>query len=162
MRVIENNPIQAIPIVERPVRAYLDIPVFYATENGLIPNTGGIYCAELFVKCVLKPINEYCRMENFSFVHIGCYNPRNARKKDGTPILDEKGAMRWSNHAYGIAIDAKGIINNGEFRLLSLKDDKDMFDKILQNIFQAGKKAEIVNESNWYHIGFFMNEGLCY
>jgi hypothetical protein len=155
MKTVENKPIQAVPIVVRPVRVWLDIPVFYATENGFVPSNGGIYCAELFSQCVLKPINEYCKMRNFSFVHIGCYNPRPARKKNGDPILDVNGAMRWSNHAFGSAIDAKGVILDGEFRLFTLKEDKEMFDKIIQNIFQAGKKPEIVDEKGWWHIGYF-------
>ena len=137
--------------VQKPVRAFLECQVYYNTENGIVPSNGGIYCDSLFADIVLKPIEEYCIKYDYSFAHIGCYNPRFARDKNGQPILDKNGQQRISNHAFGTAIDAKGLVTHG----MIIGIPQELIDEIRAGIEKQGKKPEIVDEVRWWHIGFF-------
>jgi hypothetical protein len=104
----------------------------------------------LFADVILKTIENHCVEHNLGLVHIGVYNPRPARKKDGTNFIP----LRWSEHAFGNAIDLKGFTQNGK---LIYADKEPHFKDLLKKIVDmcASKKVtlSVVNETNWYHIG---------
>ncbi len=75
------------PQVLNPVLVEMDIPLFYMTERGPIPWQHKIFCGRAFADSVLRPINQILKDSGKGMVHIGFYNPRQARKRDGTPII---------------------------------------------------------------------------
>ncbi len=145
------------PLIENPVKVTLDIPVFYATERGPVPWNHSIICGKAFADTVLKECESLMQDRGLGLVHLGFYNPRQARRKDGTIIQPP----RWSNHAYGEAMDFKGVITeSGEGEFLEVADmESDVLDKIIEScrsaIEAAGRKPEIVDEGSWYHIGLW-------
>ena len=138
------------PMVNFPVSVLADMPVYYSEDKGLTLVKSGIFCSRLFADTVLKVINDHCVEHNLGLVHIGVYNPRPARKKDGTNFIP----LRWSEHAYGNAIDLKGFAQSGK---LIYTDKEPHFKDLLKKIVDmcASKKVtlSVVNETNWYHIG---------
>lgn len=148
------------PKVLNPVLVEMDIPLFYMTERGPIPWQHKVFCGRAFAESVLKIINQIMKDRGKGIVHIGFYNPRKARKKDGTPIVP----TRWSNHAYGEAVDFKGVSTGGDIdSFVSIRDMKvSMADELnlLKSSCQAaivalGRKPEIVDEGDWLHIGIW-------
>lgn len=149
------------PMVKDPVRVYMDIPLYYATERGPAPWDHPIFCAEAFAKTVLEVINTVFFDYGVGFVHIGFYNPRKARRRNGAPIEP----ARWSNHAYGEAVDWKGVVTQaGDFVGVDLLEDaphieSPFFRKIWTDCAEVirgiGRDPEIVNEGSWVHIGIW-------
>jgi hypothetical protein len=80
------------PPVNNPVLVAMDVPVFYMNERGPTPSTHGIFCGKAFADTVLTELNAILQAGGLGLVHLGVYNPRQARHKDGTPILP----ARWS------------------------------------------------------------------
>jgi hypothetical protein len=154
-------PVPGKPLVIDPVKVYMDIPLFYATERGPVPWDHPIFCAKVFAETVLQVQNDILLAEQMGLVHIGFYYPRPARRRDGTPIEPE----RWSNHSYGLAEDWKGIVTkNGEFLGVDLLHGNpavptDLFMRIwngcAEAIRKAGRRPEIINEGSWVHIGIW-------
>lgn len=154
-----NRPTGA-PNVVNPVKATLDCPVYYYGENGPVPSFSPVYCAGTFARTVLAAIEEWCVKHHFALVHVGIYNPRPARKANGQEITPK----RWSNHAYGCAIDFKGIkVNHGKGGFLSvdiLQADapakwRELLDAVSDAMKAANLKPEMVDEGGWYHMGYF-------
>ena len=148
------------PRVANPVKATLTIPVFYATERGPVPYTQPIFCGRVFAETVLKALERCCLGWQFGLVHIGLYNPRKARKADGKVIRP----VRWSNHAYGEAMDFKGIVTNlGQGRFYNIKRMQwgcpsklgDVWTGCEEAIESKGLRPEIVDEQDWLHIGIW-------
>jgi hypothetical protein len=148
------------PLVKQPVFAELDIPLFYATERGPMPWHHSIFCGQTFADTILAECEKLCLAENFALVHLGVYNPRKARHKNGTEIKP----TRWSNHAYGEAMDFKGIMtDNGAGQFLDIKALKAERPDFLATLKQAcetainskGRQAEIVDEGGWLHLGIW-------
>jgi len=148
------------PLVLNPVLVEMDVPMFYMTERGPTPWDHKVFCGKAFADTVLKQLNQLLKEKNQALVHIGFYNPRKARKKDGTPIIPE----RWSNHAYAEAVDFKGVILNGDVdSFVSIKNMKaSMPDQLAlikasceSAIVAIRRKAEIVDEGDWLHIGLW-------
>jgi hypothetical protein len=148
------------PIVKDPVLVKLDIPLYYAAEQGPVPWHHSILCGRAFAETVLQQCNEILTASNCGLVHIGIYNPRQARRKDGTLIQP----IRWSNHAYGEAMDWSGVITdagNGDY--LNISKMKGQCPEILQKIIDTsrqaiaklGREPEMVDEGGWYHIGLW-------
>lgn len=148
------------PLVASPVLVQMDIPLFYMTERGPIPWAHKIFCGKSFAETVLKEMNAILLSTSFGLVHIGFYNPRKARKRDGTPIVP----TRWSNHAYGEAMDFKGITTEATGKsLVSIVQMKISHPDLLasiksrtsQSIIGHGRKPEVVDEGDWLHIGIW-------
>ncbi len=83
-----------------------------------------------------------------------------ARRKDGTLIQP----VRWSNHAYGEAVDFKGVVTeNGAGEFLGIAEMKEqcpdkldfLIDACNQAIIAIQRKPEIVDEGDWCHIGLW-------
>jgi len=148
------------PPIQNPVKVAMDIPLFYATERGPTSWNHSVVCGEAFADTVLKECERIFQEQNLALVHIGFYNPRKARRKDGTIIQP----TRWSNHAYGEAVDFKGVItNSGEGEFLGIADMESTMPETLKEIVEscekaiidAGREPEIVHEGDWYHIGLW-------
>lgn len=148
------------PLVKTPVVVTLDVLVFYCTERGPVPSLRGIMCGKVFAATVLTEMNRILGGYGFALVHIGVYVPRRARKADGTLIRP----ARWSNHAYGEAMDFKGIITErGEGKFLDIAAMKRGCPKKLREILEAcesaicarNRRPEIVDEGGWIHIGLW-------
>lgn len=148
------------PLIKNPVKVTLDIPVYYATERGPRPWHHSILCGKAFADTVLRECEIILQDQSLALVHLGFYNPRQARRKDGTPIQPP----RWSNHAYGEAMDFKGVItNSGEGDFLEIADMESTMPDTLNEIMKscgiaitaAGRRPEIVNEGGWVHIGLW-------
>lgn len=148
------------PRVLNPVLVEMDIPLFYMTERGPVPWQHKVFCGRAFAETVLKAINQLFRERGLGMVHIGFYNPRKARRKDGTPIVP----ARWSNHAYGEAVDFKGVTRGGSAdEFVSIRQMKTSMTEELTllksgceaAIVALGRKPEIVDEGDWLHIGLW-------
>jgi hypothetical protein len=151
------------PIVKNPVRVTMDLPLFYATERGPVAWNHSIFCGKAFADTVLKQCSEILTEYNYALVHLGVYNPRQARHKDGSLIQPP----RWSNHAYAEAMDFKGVITDGgEGTFLDIAAMKSTCPDKLQRLLDAchdsivalGRKPEIVDERGWYHIGLWPDD----
>lgn len=143
------------PLVKDPVRVTMDIPLYYMTERGPVPWDHTIFCARAFADTVLYTINGIFCEQQLGFVHLGFYNPRKARRRNGALIEP----VRWSNHAYGEAGDWKGIVTqDGEFTPVGTLDEK-LFMAVWSGctvaIRDIGRKPEIINERGWVHIGIW-------
>ena len=148
------------PLMKNPCTVKLDVPVFYNTERGPIPSNGGIVCSSDFAKTVLAALETWAKTYHFGIVHIGCYNPRMARNMNGTPILP----ARWSNHAFGTAIDFAGvlvggslvIVRTGELETGAAKKWAELITAVTTSITHAGYRPEVVREGGiWEHLGFY-------
>lgn len=148
------------PLVINPVLVEMDIPLFYMTERGPVPWAHKIFCGKAFADTVLKELNTLFIEHSVGLVHIGFYNPRKARHKDGSPIVP----TRWSNHAYGEAVDFKGITTDATgdsfLGIAAMKQKQpNLLSAINQRVSQAivsyGRRAEIVDEGDWLHIGLW-------
>lgn len=148
------------PAVENPVKVTLDVPVYYMTERGPLLSKRAIFCGKAFADTVLRELNAILAAANCGLLHLGVYNPRQARKKDGTPIVP----VRWSNHAYGEAVDFKGVVrNNDPDDYLDVAGMRNRASDLLASIQAkcsaaieaAGRRPEIVDEGGWVHIGIW-------
>jgi hypothetical protein len=148
------------PEVENPVKVTLDVPVYYMTERGPLLSKRAIFCGKAFADTVLTELNAILSEAQCGLLHLGFYNPRKARKKDGTPIVP----TRWSNHAYGEAVDFKGVVRSSDpddfLDIAGMKQDApDLLAKIQARcaaaIEAAGRRAEIVDEGGWIHVGIW-------
>ena len=149
------------PKITDPVTAVLEVPVYYNTERGPVPSNNKLFAAGILAETVLAELEKWAKKYNFALVHIGLYNPRPARRADGTPILVH-GKPRWSGHAYALGIDWKGIITDGGHGDFLNTDELDAgapakFQELLHNVRAAiaaqHRNAEIVKEPGWYHLG---------
>lgn len=154
-----NQPKEGYPKFTDPVFATVDCHVFVHTSDGDVAGAKKFYCDRIFAVCVLKELEKWCIKYGFSFIHIGCYNPRNARKRNGEDIIP----IRWSNHSYGLAIDFKGIKdNNGkaiyypELKTAAPKKFLELIAGIKKAIQDHGRYSEIVDDGQWLHIGIWV------
>jgi hypothetical protein len=147
------------PLVKNPVKVTMDIPIYYSEAGGFTLNKS-IICGEAFADTVLKECEKILQVQDLALVHLGFYNPRKARRKDGSIIKP----VRWSNHAYGEAVDFKGVIKgSGEGDFLGIAEMESTMPETLKKIVEsceraiiaAGRKPEIVHEGDWYHIGLW-------
>ena len=148
------------PLVNSPVLVELDVPLFYMTERGPIPWAHKVFCGKTFADTVLTEVNAVLQAGGLGLVHLGFYNPRQARRKDGTPIVP----ARWSNHAYGEAVDFKGVVrgaNPDDFLdIAAMKAGlsavlADIENRCASAIKAIDRKPEIVDEGGWLHIGIW-------
>ena len=153
-----NQPKKENPQFDDPVNATLDIHVYYVTDDGLIAGARKFFCDRVFAVTVLKEIEKFCIKYGFSACHIGCYNPRFARLKNGQEIKPR----RWSNHAYGLAIDFKGIKdNNGKYISYEMMKTAcpaklaELVANIKTAIVAKGRRPETVDEGQWLHAGIW-------
>lgn len=153
-----NNAKSEYPQLTDPVNALFNCRIFYATDEGIIDGGRRFFCERIFAITVLSEIENWCLKYGFGMVHIGSYNPRYARHKNGTEIKPR----RWSNHAYGLAIDFKGIKdNNGRFisfenmQLQCPAKLNELIGNIKHAIAGKNRRAEIVDEGQWVHIGIW-------
>lgn len=151
------------PVISDPVNVTMDIPLYYATERGPVVWNHSIFCGRAFANTVLKQCSTILAEYNFALVHLGVYNPRKARHRDGTDIVP----VRWSNHAYAEAMDFKGVITEGgEGKFLDIVAMKKqcpealnkLTDSCRNSIEEIGRKPEIVDEVSWLHIGLWPSE----
>jgi hypothetical protein len=158
--VQSDSPPPDKPLVENPVKVKMDVTVYYQTERGPTLSNSRIFCGKAFADTVLTEINAIMQEHGLGLVHLGFYNPRKARKKDGTPIVP----TRWSNHAYGEAMDFKGVVRgNDPDNFADIAAMKQQLPEILQRIQTrcaaaieaAGRRPEIVDEGGWFHIGLW-------
>jgi len=147
------------PLIDNPVKVTMDIPLYYLDDSGFSLNHS-VVCGEAFADTVLKELERILQEQNLALVHIGFYNPRKARRKDGTLIQP----VRWSNHAYGEAVDFKGVkTDSGEGEFLGIAEMEatmpetleEIVDSCNRAIIDAGREPEIVHEGDWYHLGLW-------
>jgi hypothetical protein len=147
------------PTVVAPVIATLAVPVYYNGGDGLRA-ANGIFCADLFASTVLTVMEGWAKKYGFGIVDLGVYNPRMARHMDGTPIIP----ARWSNHAFGLAMDFDGImiVSSGAYLNIAQMQAgcpaklKELVDGCTAAIIASGRKPEIVPEGGtWIHIGIW-------
>jgi hypothetical protein len=148
------------PKVENPVLVAMDVPMFYMTERGPTPWDHKVFCGKAFADTVLAELNDILGKAGLGLVHLGFYNPRQARHKDGTPIVP----ARWSNHAFGEAVDFKGVIRGGNpddfLDIAAMKASlstvlRDIENRCADAIKRIDRKPEIVDEGGWLHIGLW-------
>jgi hypothetical protein len=153
------------PKVPDPCVAKLDVPVYYLGANGTIPSTRGITCDRTFARVILAEVERWATRYGFGLVHLGVYNPRPARKRNGEIITPK----RWSNHAFGIAIDFAGITvpanvsDENPHGFMSIDEMQagcpaklaELMDRVRRVIIAASRRAEIVDEGGWIHIGLW-------
>jgi len=148
------------PEVENPVKVTLDVPSYYMTERGPLLSKRAIFCGKAFADTVLTELNAILSAAQCGLLHLGFYNPRKARDKNGKTFIPE----RWSNHAFGEAVDFKGVVrNNDPDDFLDIAGMKQKAPELLTRIQTrcaaaieaAGRKAEIVDEGGWFHIGIW-------
>ncbi|MEM7121812.1 MAG: hypothetical protein AAF563_11080 [Pseudomonadota bacterium] len=148
------------PLVESPVLVGMDVPLFYMTERGPVTWEHKVFCGRAFADTVLTEMNDIMKVAELGLVHLGFYNPRKARRRDGTPISPE----RWSNHAFGEAVDFKGIVQTDDtdnfLDIAAMKTSapdvlKNMSERCANAIEAIGRKPEIVDEGSWLHIGIW-------
>lgn len=146
------------PQIHDPVLVTMDRPVYYVTERGPTVSTHPLFCGRAFAVSVLDVMRDQLEASGWSIAHVGIYNPRQARHKDGSLIKP----ARWSNHAYAEAMDFKGLVGaNG--KLVSIADMKQKFPEVLERLKEGcekaiaalGRRAEIVDEGGWMHIGLW-------
>ena len=150
------------PVVVDPVNVKLDVPVYYTGDGTPQLMQSPIYCSGAFAEIILQVLNDWAAAYSFRVCHLGVYNPRMARRVDGTPIRP----TRWSNHAWGAAIDFAGVLttdNPDNYMCITdmLEDDnyrdiaQQLLDRCQAAIDIAGRRSEIVNEGhgNWMHLG---------
>jgi hypothetical protein len=142
------------PILRDPVEVTLSVPVYYDDGKDLILSKSKIFCERVFANTVLKVLDAMALEKQYGVVHVGVYNARKARRKDGTEIKP----TRWSNHAYGLAIDFKGWrTKDGEY--LKVSADKTMagevIDRVRVSVEAAKRKPETVDEGGWAHLGIW-------
>jgi hypothetical protein len=152
----QAGPPRGKPHVVNPVKAKLNIPLYYNTERGPVPWNHGIYCSHVFAATVLGPLEVLFERNNWGLCHIGFYNPRLARTKAGKTIQPE----RWSNHSHGLAVDFKGTVDeDGKLTTVRQLKAKGLLDDIVgpvqTAILKANRKPEIVDEGGWLHIGIW-------
>lgn len=147
------------PAVVSPCLAHMSVPLFYPDNLTHLPKPWhhDIYCAEPFAQTILATLDRLLAERGLGLVHLGIYNPRQARHRDGTPIQPP----RWSNHAYGSAIDFWGVVladgtpmpwaRMKKFGVLT----KSIPDQCGAVLAKAGLRPEIVDESSWLHLGYF-------
>jgi hypothetical protein len=147
------------PIVREPVLTTLDVHTYYVTEHGHVP-CSPTFCSQKYASTILLAWNEILRAEGWALAHIGVYNPRFARSASGRTFVPH----RWSNHAYGNAMDWKGIVTkNGSGELITVTEMRQQCPKHLAEMLSAAKRAiekvgrrvEIVDEHSWIHVGFY-------
>lgn len=146
------------PVVHDPVSVTMDVQVLYPGSGMPERTLSPIYCSRSFAAIVLMTMNAWAEKYGFAIVHLGVYNPRKARKADGTPILPS----RWSNHAYGEAMDWAGIVTtDGKWlkpralRSGSPAKYRELLDSLRAVIASNHRREEIVDEGGWIHIGMF-------
>lgn len=146
------------PIVHDPVYVTMDRPVYYVTERGPTLSVHPIFCGLAFATTVLDVMQNTVEAAGWSIAHVGVYNPRPARHKDGSLIKPK----RWSNHAYAEAMDFKGVVGaNG--KLVTIAEMKQRHPELLKKLLDScakaiaalGRRAEIVDEGGWIHIGLW-------
>lgn len=151
------------PRVLNPVVATPDVATYY--YDGEMHKDKGINCSKIFAATVLRTMEEWALKYGYDgLLHIGVFNSRYARHPDQTPILP----IRWSNHAYGAAMDFKGIyIESGDSKQIMTVDQmldgipaktEELIAQCATAIKKAGRKPEIVREPtaqncSWLHIG---------
>lgn len=146
------------PLIANPVLVTMARPVYYVTDRGPIPSTHPILCGKAFANTVLLVMSRCLEAAGWSIAHVGVYNPRQARRKDGSLIKP----VRWSNHAFAEAMDFKGIVGD-DGKLISIGEMKQRHPELLaqlrdgceQAIRGIERKAEIVDEGGWLHIGLW-------
>lgn len=161
MRVIStvqpSGPPPDKPQILNPVLVTLDVPLFYQTERGPTLWAHPVFCAAKFADSVLLQLNRFALEHSYALVHLGFYNPRKARRRDGTFITP----IRWSNHAFGGAVDFKGVISQsgeGDFlQVARMPADQvaDIREECARAILGVGERPEIVDEGAWLHIGIW-------
>ena len=145
------------PAIVQPVFATLAVPVYY-TGSSTLQATERILCASAFAELVLRPMEDWAQKYSFAVCHLGVYACRRARKADGSPIVP----VRWSNHSTGCAIDLSGIRTADGERLDIAQMKAGCPAKLHElqlacahTITAAGRRAEIVDEGGWLHIGIW-------
>lgn len=148
------------PAVANPVEVTLDIPVFYMSDRGPVVSTHPIFCGRAFADTVLTQVNTLLQGNGLGLVHLGVYNPRKARRADGSPIVPE----RWSNHAFGEAMDFKGVTQgDNPDQFTDVRRMATQMTQLLQQlrsncdtaITGIRRRPEIVDEVNWLHVGIW-------
>lgn len=148
------------PLVQNPVLVSMDVPLYYMTEHGPVGWAHDVFCGKAFADTVLEQLNQMFKDSGRGLVHIGFYNPRKARRKDGSPVTPE----RWSNHAYAEAVDFKGLVLDGDpGRFVSIAGMKASMPSQLSEIRSRcerainaiGRRAEMVDEGEWLHMGLW-------
>jgi hypothetical protein len=160
VRIAPARPIGAPQLID-PVNVRLAARLHYADGQTLVPVRSPLYCERVFADTVLTVLDTIAAEHQIGLVYLGLYNPRAARRKDGSPIKPE----RWSNHAYGLALDFKGIMgSNGAGQYLPVSAMRslvwnemlvDIETRCRNAIAAAGRKAEIVDEGAWIHFGIW-------
>jgi len=158
----QRDKLAGAPDVFDPVNVTMDVDVYYTGDGYPVKVKSPIYCARSFADTVLQCIEDWCATYSFRPCHLGVYNPRMARRVNGTLIVPH----RWSNHAYGAAIDFAGVLTTDSpddyMNIIDMLNDdnyRDIAQELIDNcevaIEDAGRRIEIVNEGSgtWMHIG---------
>jgi len=147
----------AAPRVVKPVWCYLESRVYYVGGSGR-DETRSLYCAEAFARLVLGPMDEWAKRHGFGLLHLGCYAPRQARKANGQIIKP----ARWSTHSYGLGIDWAGIVDGRSqvirtpaMRTACPAKLQELVEAVRASIAAGGRRAEIVEEPTWWHLGIW-------
>jgi hypothetical protein len=163
MKIVETRqpagPPEDKPAVASPVLVTLDRPFYYVSERGPVPSAHPLFCGRAFAETVLAVMHELLEGQGLAVAHVGVYNPRFARRANGKPILPK----RWSNHAYGEAMDFKGVVEEGDPDLIGLDAMRRRWPDLLPalaercgtEIKRIGRRPEIVDEGGWLHIGLW-------
>jgi hypothetical protein len=146
------------PTIKNPVLVTMDRPVYYTADNGIVPLTRPTFCGRDFAETVLLSMAETLEAAGWSIAHVGVYNARQARRANGAPIRP----ARWSNHAYGEAMDFKGIVG-ADRKLIGIAEMKRSHAELLRTLIDVcerrikalGRRPEIVDEGGWFHIGIW-------
>jgi hypothetical protein len=145
------------PLILKPVRVTMDVPLYYLTDDGPTAWNHDILCSELFATTVLVTANHWAQEYGFGLVHLGFYNARQARGRNGQLLHP----VRWSNHSHGDAGDFAGVMQRKRYLGIDALQAgapaklQQLLDRCRTAIMSEGRRSEIVDEGRWIHIGMF-------
>jgi len=131
------------PKLVNPVLVTLDIPIYQATESGIVRNTQPIYCERNLAETVLLVAETLLP----NFVHVDIFKSHYAYRDNDTLITP----LRWSDHAYGLAIDFKGTFDSDNIK--SFRDYPVFIEASKAAIEAEQLEAQIYFENTWIHLG---------
>lgn len=144
------------PNTPDPVIVTLAVPIVYLGGTGKLDfDVDPFVVSRPFAMGVLAPLENHVLALNqdLAIGHLGIYNPRPARGKNGKDLVP----FRWSNHTYRAAIDFVGLVDKhgSVTTFVNIVGFNSLLLIVRKEIINLGRKPEIVNEKKWYHLGMF-------
>jgi len=143
----------SLPEIQDCVRVRFSLPSTLLYYDGNRKHAADWPCDREFAKIILQPLEDWALEHGFEILHLGIHCFRNTRTAGGAI------GNRLSNHAYGCAIDWRGVLVGGKtFTPYQLADESpakfNELDRALKA--SAGKRLERITyrgKGTWIHYG---------